>query len=212
MRPSNSTVLPVRDTRGTICVHGVGAVALRVDEFEVLVGGLDDVGDLVLSRTVEHRRRDVHRTLRIECLALGSSLHPTLCRPAEVRLEQLADVHSARNAERVQDDVDRRAVGEERHVLDRKYLGDDTLVAVPTRELVALLDLALLSDVHAHEFVDPWRQVVSGFTAELAHRDDATGLAVRHLERRVAYLASLLAEDRAQVAAPRPSARSRPSA
>ena len=38
-------------------------------------------------------------------------------RPAEVRLEDLADVHPARHAERVEHDVDGRAVLEERHVL-----------------------------------------------------------------------------------------------
>ena len=120
--------------------------------------------------------------------------------PAEVRLEQLPDVHSGRDAERVQDDVDRRAVGEEGHVLDRQDLGDDTLVAVTAGELVALLDLALLRDVDAHELVDARRQIVAGVAGELADRDDAAGLAVRHLERRVAHLASLLAEDGAQEA------------
>ena len=41
--------------------------------------------------------------------------------PAEVRLEDLPDVHARRHAERVQHDVDRRAVGQVRHVL----LGED---------------------------------------------------------------------------------------
>ena len=37
--------------------------------------------------------------------------------PAEVGLEDLPDVHARRNAERVEDDVDRAAVLEVRHVL-----------------------------------------------------------------------------------------------
>ena len=41
------------------------------------------------------------------------------------------------------------------HVLDREDLGDDALVAVTAGELVALRDLALLGDVHAHELVHP---------------------------------------------------------
>ena len=40
--------------------------------------------------------------------------------PAEVRLEDLPDVHAGRHAERVEDDVDRRAVLEVRHVLFRQ--------------------------------------------------------------------------------------------
>ena len=131
---------------------------------------------------------------------MGSSLQPTLAGPAQVRLEQLPDVHTGRNAERVQDDVDRRTVGEERHVLDRQDLGDDTLVAVTAGELVALLDLALLRDEHANELVDAGRQVVAVVARERGDRDDAAGLAVRHLERRVADLAGLLAEDGAQEA------------
>ncbi len=120
--------------------------------------------------------------------------------PPEVGLQQLADVHTRRHAERVQDDVDGASVGEERHVLDRQHLGDDTLVAVAAGELVALLDLALLGHVHPDELVDARRQVVARLAAERAHRDDAAGLAVRDLERGVAHFAGLLAEDRAQEA------------
>jgi len=110
-------------------------------------------------------------------------------------LQQLADVHSARYAERVQDDVDRGPVGEERHVFHGQDLGDDALVPVTPGEFVALLDLALLRHVDAHELVDAGRQVVAGLAAELVHGDDTPGLAVRDLEGRVADLARLLTED-----------------
>ena len=42
-------------------------------------------------------------------------------------------------------------------------LGDHTLVAVPAGELVALADLALLADVHAHQLVHARRQLVTVF-------------------------------------------------
>ena len=67
-------------------------------------------------------------------------------RPAEVRLQHLADVHAARHADRVQDDVDGRAVRQVRHVLDRQDAGDDALVAVAAGHLVAFGDLAPLGD------------------------------------------------------------------
>ena len=69
-------------------------------------------------------------------------------------LEHLTDVHPARHTERVEDDVDGRAVGEVGHVLEGQDLGDDALVAVASGELVADRDLALLGDVHPHQLVD----------------------------------------------------------
>ena len=101
-------------------------------------------------------RGDEHRRLRCRAgLGLGAAdrlvadcaavVPAPAGRVAEVRLEHLADVHAARDAERVEDDVDRRAVGHERHVLDREDLGDDALVAVAAGELVAHADLALLA-------------------------------------------------------------------
>ena len=63
------------------------------------------LADLLLGGAVEDRRCGLQATL-VE-------------RPAEVRLEDLADVHSARHAQRVEDDVDRRAVRQVGHVLDR---------------------------------------------------------------------------------------------
>ena len=117
--------------------------------------------------------------------------------PAEVRLEDLADVHPARHAERVEDDVDGRAVLEERHVLLGDDLRDDALVAVAAGELVALGDLALLRDVDADELVHARRQVVAGLARERLDVDHLAALAVRDLERGVADLARLLLEDRA---------------
>ncbi len=67
---------------------------------------------------------------------------------AEVHLEDLAEVHAARDAERREDDVDRIAVGVVRHVFRREHAGDDALVAVASGELVAHRDVAHLRDGH----------------------------------------------------------------
>ena len=117
-----------------------------------------------------------------------------------MRLEHLADVHAARHTERVEHDVDRRPVGEVRHVLDGQDLGDHALVAVAAGELVALADLALLADVDPHELVHTRRELVALFAGELADVDDLAVLTVRHLQRGVAHLPGLLTEDRAQQA------------
>jgi hypothetical protein len=70
---------------------------------EVLVRLLDRGVHLVLGRAVEHGRPG------LEAEDLGG--------PAEVGLEDLPDVHPAGHAQRVEHDLDGRAVLEERHVL-----------------------------------------------------------------------------------------------
>src|SRR5207244_6023492 len=57
--------------------------------------------------------------------------------------------------------------------------------------------LWLLRHVDPDELVHARRQVVACVARERLHVDDLAALAVRDLERRVAYLARLLLEDRA---------------
>src|SRR5690606_24019554 len=81
--------------------------------------------------------------------------------PTEVSLENLADVHTARNTEGVEDNVNRRAVFEEGHIFCGHDPRDDTLVAVAAGHLVADLELALDRDVDLHLLVDARLQVVA---------------------------------------------------
>ena len=109
-------------------------------------GDLEEQPDLLLVRALEHRR------LRVEAEQLRG--------PPEVGLEDLPDVHAARHAERIEHDVHRLAVRQERHVLFRHDAGDDALVAVAARHLVADRDLALLGQVDLHELDHAGRQLV----------------------------------------------------
>src|SRR5215211_6934162 len=156
--------------------------------------------DVLDRRAVEHRRRDVHAPTVLRDLLVGvrAVVVPAAAGdPAQVRLEDLPEVHPARHAERVQDHVDGRAVLEVRHVGLGHDLRDHALVAVAAGELVALGDLALLRHIYAHEVVDSRRQVVVGRAAERLDVDHHAALAVRDLQRGVADLARLLLEDRA---------------
>src|SRR5688500_8251321 len=65
-------------------------------------GKLEEQSDLPLVRALEDR------SLRIEA-------EQSRC-PSQMRLQDLANVHAARYAERVEDDVDRPSVRKERHV------------------------------------------------------------------------------------------------
>src|SRR6185369_8560388 len=109
-------------------------------------GELEQQTDLTLIGTLEHRR------LRIEAEQTRG--------PPKVGLEDLSDVHTARHTERVEHDVHRAAVGEERHVLLGNDTGNDTLVAVTSGHLVADGDLSLLRHVNLHELNDARRQLV----------------------------------------------------
>ena len=68
-----------------------------------------------------------------------------------MNFKHLTDVHSGRNAQGVQHDLQRRTVGQERHILLGQYAGNNTLVAVTACHLVADGDLSLLRDVDAHQ-------------------------------------------------------------
>ena len=162
-----------------LAVLGQVVVAVPVD------ARVDErLADVLLGGAVEDRRRGL--------VAHG------LERPAEVGLEDLADVHPARHPERVEDDVDRGPIREVGHVLEGQDLGDDSLVAVAAGHLVADRDLALLGDRDADQPVDARLQVVVPLAAELADLDHLAALAVREPERGVLHLARLLAEDRPQ--------------
>src|SRR6185436_13223335 len=81
--------------------------------------------------------------------------------PTEVGLEDLTDVHAARNAERVQHDVDRPAVLRVRHVLFGHDARDDTLDTVAPGHLVADLELPLDGDVDLHHLDHARRKLVA---------------------------------------------------
>src|SRR5690606_26576317 len=114
----------------------------------------EQTAERVLLQTVEHRggdrvartalRGDLrHVVLPREVALRGQRDVPALRGdPSEVDLEHLADVHSSRDTHGVEDDVDGRAVLEERHVLDREDRRDDALVPVTAGELVTRGDLA----------------------------------------------------------------------
>ena len=81
--------------------------------------------------------------------------------PTEVALKQLTHVHTGRNAQWVENYVDRRTVCHIRHVLNRQNLTDNALVTVTTRDLIALLNLSALRNVDANQRIDSWRKLIA---------------------------------------------------
>src|SRR5665213_3524878 len=81
--------------------------------------------------------------------------------PSKMGFENLADIHAARHAERIEHDVDRRAVFQIRHVLDRHDPRDHALVAVTAGHLVTGLQLALHRDEDLDHLHHAGRQLVA---------------------------------------------------
>src|SRR5438552_12993832 len=78
-----------------------------------------------------------------------------------MRLQNLSDVHTRRNAERIQNDLDRSAVRHVRHIFLRHDAGNDALVAMAAGHLVADGKLALHGDVHLDQLDDARGQLVA---------------------------------------------------
>ena len=91
---------------------------------------------------------------------------PELARgPSEMSLENLADVHARRHAERIQHDIDRGAVGQRRHVFLGQNPREHALVAVASRHLVADLEAALDGDEHLDHLDHARRELVTRLQA-----------------------------------------------
>ena len=110
-------------------------------------------------------------------------------------LQHLPDIHTGRYAQRVQHDVQRPSVRQERHILHRQHPGYNTLVSVTSGHLVTHRDLSLLCDVDAHGFIDARRQLVAVLSCKYFGVYHDTIFSMRHLERGVSYFSCLLAED-----------------
>src|SRR3984885_7343769 len=84
-----------------------------------------------------------------------------MCGPAQMCLQDLTHVHTRRNTERVENDLDRRTVGQIGHILLGKNAGNDALVPVAAGHLVAHRQLALHGDVDLDQLDHAWRQFVT---------------------------------------------------
>ena len=139
--------------------HAVAQVAAELDQL-VLVQRLD--GLVVAIDLLEHVLERTGVVLAVVGLDRLPDLEPQAgASPAEMGLQNLADVHAARHAERIEHDVDRLTVGEERHVLRRHDLRHHALVAVAAGHLVAGLDLALHRDEDLDHLHHAGRQFVA---------------------------------------------------
>src|SRR5690606_14903191 len=89
-----------------------------------------------------------------------------VARPPKNGLEDLPQVHPRGYTQRIETDVDRRAVFQEGHIFFAHDTRDNTLVSVTSGHLIADLQLALLGNIHLGKLDDPGREFVTHFQGE----------------------------------------------
>src|SRR3989344_4295821 len=114
---------------------------------------------------------------------------------AEMHLEYLSQVHAGRDAKRGQNKVDWISVLVVGHVFSRKNAGNDTLVAVASRELIAHRDVAYLRDGNDDFFQDARFERIASFAGEYADSDDTTSFPSFHAKRGVFHIFRLITEN-----------------
>src|SRR5699024_2879099 len=88
-------------------------------------------------------------------------LAQTFSREAQVSFENLTNVHTRRYAQRVENHINRGAIGIVRHVLNRHDHGDHTFGNVTTSHLVTRLDATTDCQVNLDDFKHAWSQVIA---------------------------------------------------
>src|SRR5690625_1492832 len=164
----------------------VGFVAGGVALGDVGAGGVvEQFLHFLLERAVEHGRLE-----RDAVLVSGK---------AQVGFQDLAEVHPRGHTERIEYEVDGRAVLEVRHVFGREDLRDHALVSVPVRELVPFDEAPLLGDVHADHLLDARLEFDAGVSpAEAYGAEDDAAVTGRNAQGRVLHFSGFFPEDAAQ--------------
>ena len=113
-----------------------------------------------------------------------------------MNLQDLSDIHTGRYAQWVQYDVQRTAVRKERHILYRKYTGNDTLVTMTTSHLIADGNLSFLCNVDTNGLIYTRSQLVAVLSCKYLRINDDTVCTVRYFQGGITNLSCLLTEDR----------------
>ena len=114
--------------------------------------------------------------------------------------QNLPQVHPGRHPNGVEDNVNRSAVGQERHILFGQDARHHALVAVPPGHLVPNRNLAGLGHPDADRLLDIGRQAVFIFAAQLLDGNDLAPLSVRNAEGSIANVFGFFAENSPQQA------------
>src|SRR5688572_10043999 len=96
-----------------------------------------------------------------------SEFHPEfLTGPAKNGFIDLSQVHTARHAQRIQYDINRCPIFQERHVFMTNDLGNDTFVTMTTRHLISHFQLTFYSEINFCKLQHSCRQLITNTDVE----------------------------------------------
>ena len=110
-------------------------------------------------------------------------------------LQDLTDVHTRRHTQRIQYDIQRTAIWQERHIFNRKDTGNHTLVTMTTGHLVTYRDLSLLCNVNSYGLIYTRCQLVTIFSCEDFCIYDNTIFTMRYFQGSITYFTCFFSED-----------------
>ena len=114
--------------------------------------------------------------------------------------QNLPNVHTGRNAQRIQHNVNGRTVRQEGHILLAHNLRNNALVTVPPAHFIADGNFALLSNINTNLLIDTRGHFVIVIAGKSFNVDDFTGFTVRNAQRSITKFTNLFAENGAQKA------------
>ncbi|MBT9161614.1 MAG: hypothetical protein DDT27_00147 [Dehalococcoidia bacterium] len=85
-----------------------------------------------------------------------------LCCPAKVAFQELPNIHARGDTQRAENDIHRPTISQVRHVFNRKYPGNDPLIAMTTGQLITHRDLPLLGHRYPYHFTNARIQFIAG--------------------------------------------------
>ena len=110
-------------------------------------------------------------------------------------LQDLTDVHTRRHTQRIQYDIQRTAIWQERHIFNRKDTGNHTLVTMTTGHLITHRDLSLLCNVNSYGLIYTRCQLVTIFSCEYFCIYNNTIFTMRYFQGSITYFTCFFSED-----------------
>ncbi len=118
--------------------------------------------------------------------------------PAQMSFQYLTDIHSGRYAQRIQHNLYRCTIRQERHIFLAHNAGNDTFITMTAGHLIPFMDFTFLGNVYTDETVDARRQFIIIFTGENTDIDNFTGFTMRHTQRCITDFPFFITENSAQ--------------
>ncbi len=153
-------------------------------QIHIIIRQIQSIHNIILIGAVKYGRRHIK--------AKG------LCSQAQMNLQYLSNIHTGRHAERIQYNIQRTSVGQERHILYRKHTRYHTLVAVAACHLISYGNLSLLCDINANRLIHSRRQLVAVLSGKYLGVYHNSIFSVRNLQRGISYFPSLLSKNSTQ--------------